>query len=313
MMLNLPAQMHDAFSNAMASVAAPAPAPVPAPTHAPPSAAGEKDARGHLPPHYDGSLKASKSIKAWLFSLRLHLAASNLNMDSRHAVIKSATFLSGAALDWWYHECMTHGGDEAGGLTTFAEFAGKLQSFNADPDPEKTARKALDDLKQTTSVLNYTQTFKSYAAQLPDRSVADNIHRFIEGLKPEVKKMVVMQNPQSLDDACLLAHQADSLHMRFVKDTGRAGASRGGPAPMELGVIHSDSGSAAPQTAPAVLCSLSHSQRQAIMDKDAKEGTTTCFLCKQKGHTKYHCPQRKKDKDARNDRNKGFRKPQAKN
>jgi hypothetical protein len=114
-------------------------------------------------------------------------------------------------------------------------------------DPEVDARERLDRLTQTRSVFAYAQEFNTYMLELPHMDENDRIHRFIRGLKPEVRIHVKLQQPTTLHDAVELAIKADSMvwergrngNSRFVNmsSNNRGAVARGGPAPMELGAM----------------------------------------------------------------------------
>jgi hypothetical protein len=80
-----------------------------------------------------------------------------------------------------------------------------LQRFCAF-DVEEEARYRLD---QHTSVLKYSEEFNKSMVELPTMDEKDRVHRFVEGLKPEVRKWIRLQKPTTLAAAIAMATHAD--------------------------------------------------------------------------------------------------------
>ena len=53
------------------------------------------------------------------------------------------------------------------------------------------------------------------------------LHRFIQGLKSELQYQVTAQNPQTLEDAILLAERLDALY-KSTRSGGSGGKGTGG-------------------------------------------------------------------------------------
>ena len=73
------------------------------------------------------------------------------------------------------------------------------------------ARNLLDKLEQRTSVQEYAHRFRELVVQIPDIGEADALHKFISGLKWEVKKEVALKK---LERAIKFAKKIDSILFR---------------------------------------------------------------------------------------------------
>jgi hypothetical protein len=91
---------------------------------------------------------------------------------------------------------------------TWVEFC-KLFHDRFDRDQHEILIRQLFSIKQTTSVSAYVTLFAELVDQLSSYSTSiDPLYytmRFIDGLKPEIHSIVLMQRPKDLDTACTLA------------------------------------------------------------------------------------------------------------
>jgi hypothetical protein len=177
------------------------------------------------------------------------------------------------------------------------------ERFN--PVPVATsARMSLDRLRQNTSVLNYNHQFTTLLA-LTDMATADRIHRYTQGLKPDVQREVIRSQPETLADAMNTALLNDSLlfssHHSWARapfqptnNAPRTSASTGGgSAPMQLGHM----GAACPDgdvqgpsegQLNAALQPPLHKLADAERARLQREGG--CFRCRKGGHISRDCP-----------------------
>eukprot|EP00878_Enallax_costatus_P023132 GHUV01024593.1.p1 GENE.GHUV01024593.1~~GHUV01024593.1.p1 ORF type:complete len:257 (-),score=16.00 GHUV01024593.1:9-779(-) len=194
------------------------------------------------PPEFNGKQPTPVN---WCFSMHNYLFAEGgadfLNTST--AVHTAAAYLRGTALNWWrQHEQEVHRG-----LTPEYEnwyhFRDAVITQFTPVQPEVSAREKLDTLRQIRDVYSYANEFTSCMLELPSMGEGDRIHRFIMGLKPEIRAHVWLQNPTTLTKATELAVKADAVlwenknhlrpfnNMRQVQHSG----PRNGATPMELG------------------------------------------------------------------------------
>ena len=92
--------------------------------------------------------------------------------------IKVATLhLDGEAQDWWFHGMVTL---RHSTVTTYAVFTRRLMERFDRRDPEQHFVE-LTRLKQTGSPETYIADFLRVSVMVPDLSVAQMIHMFVEG------------------------------------------------------------------------------------------------------------------------------------
>ena len=70
-------------------------------------------------------------------------------------------------------------------------------------------------LKQTNSVGEYIQKFESIVVCIHDISEGEALHKFIHGLKPDIKSRLLVANPSDINEAMQFAQSLDDvLHPR---------------------------------------------------------------------------------------------------
>jgi len=88
-----------------------------------------------------------------------------------------------------------------------------MVSERFDRDQHELLLRKLYSIKQTSSVTDYVTTFTTLVDQLTAYATSVDpifsVTRFIDGLKPEIKAVVVVQRPKNLDTACTLAMLQD--------------------------------------------------------------------------------------------------------
>ena len=152
--------------------------------------------------------------------------------------------LEGDARVWYMHQ------NYNAANTTYATLKSDLETHFRPADHAWRAREALANCKQRDpiNVLAYTTAFKRCVARVPGTlSPEDVLDRYLRGLHPSVAKDVLLQLPNTLDEATALAERVAAV-WRFT-NTGkrpqrfqeqpreRSDSTRtpGGYAPMVLG------------------------------------------------------------------------------
>lgn len=224
------------------------------------------------PDMYSG--KPASQITSWLIQMEAYLAESNVNLLQDVAVAKAAMYLKGPLLEWYQVQKSNQQGNIP--FPDWAAFKATLTTYLLPVDPSITARDRLDNLRQLSSVAQYASEFNSTLVHIVDMSMADRVHKFIKGLKREVKMQVRLHNPRDLQQAQQLASQADTAiyTSNRTQYTGSRGSqpsnSSSGPAPMELGT------------------------------HDSEVSVITCYKCRQPGHIARNCPQQQHDQGSNN-------------
>ena len=232
-------------------------------------------------------------VTNFIFSLEqyFHLLQVTGDADKIHY---AASLLKDSAATWWRS---LHTQPNAV-PTTWADFTAAIQDQFVTVNAEKTARDKLAYCRQKTSVRDYTFRFKQLLLDIPTMSAADQVDRYLRGLKFAVRKDVELRDPHTLDEATAAAERFDAISYRVSRLTYQRypGPPRSyaqavaRPTPMELGM-------AAQQRMP-MRPLLPHPRpaggRNAVVgDRATATRTGACFYCKQQGHKMVDCPKRR--------------------
>lgn len=225
-------------------------------------------------------------------------------VTAQQQVAYAAMFLKGTAATWWdKHEVQFQ-------HLTFDQFKEKFLDRFRPIETSLTARMRLRTLKQKGSVESYNNIFARTMESITDMAEYDQILQYMEGLQADIRQQVVLQNPDTLDKAMVLAVRVETFtssrrsfaaNNRSNFNTGRgyhssapASSSSGHSgaqqsAPMELGNIESkhDSAAADGKSFHAFqqrLTKLTPAEREHCR----KNGL--CFRCRRHGHMSNNCP-----------------------
>ena len=178
-----------------------------------------------------------EDLLAWLFQVNEHVTLAQINEDEIRIVF-AGTALTGNAKTWYRSMRM------AGEVTTWEEFQTNLKAHFYPIDPVKQARDQLHPLTQTTSVRDYTATFRHLCAIIGNMSEDEKLDRYIRGLKTRTRGQVELKEPETFDEACRLAEMIDVSNDRIFGGLHSSRPAnqfskprRDGPVPMELNAI----------------------------------------------------------------------------
>lgn len=258
------------------------------------------------PPVFTGS--AQPSAVNWCYLMETYLQACNVDLTSPAAVLHAAGFLRDSALTWYRNHLAAVQRGVAPTYNNWVDFKAALITHFTPISPERTARQKLDTLHQGgRSARAYAEQFNLCMLELPDMHEKDRVHRFLEGLRPEVRIHVELKNPATLSDAVEWAIQADSLVWQirkrrssptpgtFPRSTQQQQQERhtaAGPVPMELGAAEQrrNSNSNSNGNRKQQFNSVRRQQQFKRATPD-----TECYYCHRLGHVRRDCPKRKAD------------------
>lgn len=244
------------------------------------------------PPVFTGSKQPS--AVNWSYLIETYLRACDVDLTAPASITYAAGFLRDSALTWYRNHLAAVQRGIALPYNNWESFKTALVTHFTPISPERTARQKLDTLQQGAKpARTYAEQFNLCMLELPDMNEKDRVHRFLEGLRPEVRIHVELKNPTNLSDAVEWAIQADSLVWQ-VKRRHSSSTPRpfypsrqqqpspqqqqqfcNGPTPMELGAVNDKK-----------------TNNNANMQKCNRMANVRCYNCHRLGHYKSHCPQR---------------------
>jgi len=214
---NLLQQQASAAPAASAAAAAAQSAAVPRRTKIPPAS------------NYAGS---AHTLDNWLREMQQQFEWYNYNSNAERVAMAAAQ-LRGAALDWW--STLASAEKQSLGLS-FTEFEQALRARFQPVNSAQTARLALDSLVQGAKqpVHDYTAMFRRLLTAVPTMSEEDRVHRYVQGLRPSVRSLLLLQGATTLDDAISKAARIGSLGQYA---SASSAASSSASHPMDLSVV----------------------------------------------------------------------------
>jgi hypothetical protein len=159
--------------------------------------------------------------------------------DDKAKLRLATTYLRSGARTWWTTASKQTdvNGDPA--ISTWDEFVAALHRRYRPALPAELARRKLKDLKQRGNVNSYAGLFQQLLAYIPNKSEEDSIFDFRCGLDKAIAARVAEKDPSTLDEAIMIAVQAEL----YVGRTAGAGYSSFGNRSASSG-NHSSSSSA---------------------------------------------------------------------
>jgi hypothetical protein len=253
-----------------------------APAAPPPPPHGAKLA---LPAPFRGSDEKHVQVQAWLFSLNLYFRAAGI-VSERQKIDYAVCLFQGHASQWYRLQCLRSTTGEP--YDTWDDLQQALEKQFTPVNSEKRARDRLATLRQTTSVRRYIQDFTNTCLEIPDLHPTEQYHRFVQGLKSDVRRELELHDLKDFDEAARIAERFDSISFahRSTRPVGpRPSYSR--PEPMELDNMNIDRRRSS--AAPNPPSRLTAEDRRRLRD------TNSCFYCRQPGHIMANCPLRAKN------------------
>lgn len=217
--------------------------------------------------------KKPAELHAWLVGMKTYLELTRVDLDSEEAAVYAATYLREDALRWYDLQVEKAAPDAA--FADYHDLKTALTDIFLPGDQEANARTRLDNLKQTGAASAYNAAFNALVCRISSMSEADQVHRYVAGLKQHVQVQVRFKNPHTLTEAQSHAVLVDDItwnnRTRVVVSAPAANSSGGrqsGPTPMELG---------------------------AHQAADSRYATYRCNYCKEIGHIRRDCLKWKAD------------------
>lgn len=242
-------------------------------------ASAAKQLKPVKPDTYDGK-RTNNAVDAWLYSINLYFDFYETSDSTR--VSYAATLLRGPAQLWWRMMGTP--------ITTWDVFETSIRAQFSPINAIKAARDKISALRQTRSVQAYANDFQALLLQIPDMGSADQLDRFIRGLKNDIRIEVELREPKTLAEAIRIADRFDTItfNAQVLRQNHRQDAIRprqpyDGPAPMDIGSMQTPRYS-----------------RLTAEDKSRLRTEGRCFYCKEKNHVAAVCPKKKTNRRQEN-------------
>lgn len=188
------------------------------------------------------------TIDDWIDDVEKQLKHHNTYFTSDKSVIEFATtYLSGKASGWWKssQEERRASGQQ---VTTWEQMKAAVRERFQPIEAATVARLNLDKMSQKGTVQSYTEYFYKQMQYIKDMSIADQLHRYMSGLKANIRAELIKRKPTTIHDAVIIANTAESwtnmsaatpkYTQRSYGGTYGGGSSSSGAAPMELSNVN---------------------------------------------------------------------------
>jgi hypothetical protein len=138
--------------------------------------------------------------------MELYFALINLHDDAAKVTFAVSLLTERAAI--WYRLLQK----DAQGSHVFAtwhEFTTALRANFTEANFLRKARDRLAQVRQTSSVQKYLQEFATLCLDIPDLSNGERLHRFMYGLKPQIRQQVELHGCSTYEEAATAADTVD--------------------------------------------------------------------------------------------------------
>lgn len=147
------------------------------------------------------------NVDTWLFEMNQYLAVCGVTTDNQRIAVASS-YLKEVALQWWLGRCRHPNIPPQ----DWPSFVNALKERFQPLAASRTARAELHNLRQgAMSVADYSNKFYSLIQLITDMGEADQVERFIYGLRHAISKEVDMREPKTLQDAMSAAQKIELL------------------------------------------------------------------------------------------------------
>ena len=250
--------------------------------------------------------KNATKVGSWLWRLEHFMTVMNLHKDWDRIQL-AISYLSGPALDWW------RGIEEfeiEARPTTWEGFKTKLQATFQDVNSIENARNQLAKVSHITTVRQYAALFRNLALKIPGITDEEKKHRFVGGLKKEIRVQTVVRAPSTFDEAVETAERIETAIYMATRDANRVYTNRAsnnsGPS---NGAYFRNGGSNGPTSMEVDLAAANavsrnnNNNQQGNPNRPRRPRLTEelrlklmrqkrCFFCREPGHHAVECPEK---------------------
>lgn len=171
------------------------------------------------------------AVRTWIYQVKQYLTliqvGNSQNLDDPTKISFAATFFSGTAAAWWFTRVASNTVPN-----TWDAFENCLIQEFVPFDSVQCSRDKLRRLVQRYTVSTYLSEFRNIILTIPGISEGEQVDRFCQGLKPQIRLEVMKAGAQTMNDASRIALNVDAA----LHGAGMYGMQNGfNPTPMEIG------------------------------------------------------------------------------
>jgi hypothetical protein len=227
-------------------------------------------------PRFDG-----QNANGWIFKISQFFTYHNTPEEERITV--ASFYLDGPALAWY--QWMYRNGQ----IVSWSQFLQALELRFA-PTAYDDPRGKLFKLQQLSSVTSYLSEFEALANRIVGLSPPNLLSCFISGLRPEIRREVLAQQPTSLNQAAGLAR----LQEDKIQDLLRLAKSRPSPSWSNAAPARSQPSSSTTLLLPTPSASPARPRFRQLTPEEMAERREKgqCFNCEERFSRNHRCKAR---------------------
>ena len=219
--------------------------------------------------------KTGTAVDTWIFGIEQYFRL--VPASSEQQILLAASYLVDDAATWWRYVSIEN--EKTGTTWRWKDFVEGLRKQFRPVAAERIARNRLNTLRQTTSVVNYTNIFRSLIIEIPTMAEEDKLEHFLKGLKSDIHERVALQMPKTLAEACNIAQTIDNIRYQvriqnYTRNTQSTTPNPSQPTSVEIDTIRKGK--------------LTDQEREHLRK------ISRCFFCREIGHLSRNCPKKKR-------------------
>lgn len=232
--------------------------------------------RGKVPTFTGEGNVEPAEVKGFIDALDLYFDINHIENDTEKVMYLGTNLAKTARV--WYSGKVQRRYNEVAYSDLINQLIGRFMPTRYEDD----AWERLEKLRQTGTVAAYTARFAELVDIIDPQYHTGTIlvKRYISGLRKDIKRLVRMSNPKSLQEVYEIAHNLEEPQetSRGFRPAYRPFARPSNPEDMDLDAINTNKGR------------VFNGGRGPRQRPEQQRETRTCFECSQKGHIAAHCP-----------------------
>jgi Retrotransposon gag protein len=167
------------------------------------------------------------TLRPWILQVDTHLQLASIG-DPALQLLVATQFLVPGLLTWV---------QTLEGVTTWTALKEQMINYYQPPHEELRARDSLHSLRQRRTGDEYSKAFNELVIKVPQMTLEEKLYVFIKGLKHNVQVSVSLHSPTTIEQAKLLAANADGILSSQRYYGGGPSSGFGKATPMKMGAV----------------------------------------------------------------------------